>query len=83
LYYFLHLSRPRTEPIDPATTFIDNTFYDDEKYSSQWWNLQGWAGALHTMNPVRVAYFAQAFASITTDTPINERKYIDIGCGGM
>jgi 2-polyprenyl-6-hydroxyphenyl methylase/3-demethylubiquinone-9 3-methyltransferase len=70
----------RTQPIDPALTTIDNTFYDQAEYADEWWSLNGWAGALHRMNDARVPYFHMAFA----DSPWKpeEMTILDIGCGG-
>jgi 2-polyprenyl-6-hydroxyphenyl methylase / 3-demethylubiquinone-9 3-methyltransferase len=43
--------------------------------ADQWWNPKGGVGALHDINPVRMAY-------LESQRGLNGRRVIDVGCGG-
>jgi 2-polyprenyl-6-hydroxyphenyl methylase/3-demethylubiquinone-9 3-methyltransferase len=73
---------PRTHPIDPSTTLIDNGFYDTEAFAYNWWAEGGWAAPLLAMNDARVPYFDRAFHHLNTDTKASQQLFLDIGCGG-
>jgi 2-polyprenyl-6-hydroxyphenyl methylase/3-demethylubiquinone-9 3-methyltransferase len=45
------------------------------KLAKDWWNPKGELKTLHTINPLRLNY-------ITSCTSINNKKILDIGCGG-
>lgn len=57
---------------------VDNRWYDE--LGPRWWATRGPVAALHEVNPVRVAYFAQA---IRRAFPALVRpRVLDVGCGG-
>jgi 2-polyprenyl-6-hydroxyphenyl methylase / 3-demethylubiquinone-9 3-methyltransferase len=43
--------------------------------SGQWWDPKGELGALHDINPTRLAYISQR-------VPLNGKQVLDVGCGG-
>ncbi len=46
-----------------------------EDLASRWWDTQGEFKPLHEMNPLRLNF-------INSGSPLDEKKVIDIGCGG-
>ncbi|UQB43098.1 bifunctional 2-polyprenyl-6-hydroxyphenol methylase/3-demethylubiquinol 3-O-methyltransferase UbiG [Thiomicrospira microaerophila] len=45
------------------------------QYAHKWWDTDGEFGALHKINPLRLNFIKRHFA-------INNKKMLDIGCGG-
>ncbi len=46
-----------------------------EELASHWWDIEGEFKPLHEMNPLRLSF-------INSASPLNNKKVIDIGCGG-
>lgn len=57
-----------------------------ESIASEWWNPNGPAKALHSMNTLRVPLVTDGLLKTgktkSTDKPLDGLKIIDIGCGG-
>ncbi|MBN2647604.1 MAG: bifunctional 2-polyprenyl-6-hydroxyphenol methylase/3-demethylubiquinol 3-O-methyltransferase UbiG [Thiotrichales bacterium] len=53
----------------------DQELENFNRLSSRWWDSQGEFGALHKINPLRLAF-------IQRWQPIRAQKILDIGCGG-
>merc|ERR1711992_505342 len=57
-----------------------------ESIASEWWNPNGPAKALHSMNTLRVPLVTDGLLKTgktkSTDKPLKNTKIIDIGCGG-
>lgn len=70
----------RTKPVDPASTHIDNDYYDG--LGETWWDACGPMGVLHEMNPVRVAYFDEVMAARLARGDRAGVRVLDLGCGG-
>ncbi len=55
---------------------VDQTELDNfNRLSSTWWDKEGEFSALHKINPYRIEF-------IEKFTPLNEKRIVDIGCGG-
>ncbi len=52
-----------------------NELENFNRLSSTWWDKEGEFGALHKINPYRVAFIEQF-------TPLKGQRIVDIGCGG-
>jgi 2-polyprenyl-6-hydroxyphenyl methylase / 3-demethylubiquinone-9 3-methyltransferase len=55
--------------------------------AEEWWNPHGKLGALHRLNPLRLAFIREASArhfarSLRALTPFSGLSLVDIGCGG-
>jgi polyprenyldihydroxybenzoate methyltransferase/3-demethylubiquinol 3-O-methyltransferase len=54
--------------------------------SSEWWNPQGPASGLHSMNGVRVPLVTNGLAKLgktqISDRPLKGLRIVDVGCGG-
>jgi len=46
-----------------------------EDLASRWWDIEGEFKPLHEMNPLRLSF-------INSGSPLDNKKVIDIGCGG-
>jgi len=64
----------RTRPVPPARFSVRTDLYDDPGHA--WWDLDGPARLLHTMNPVRVGFFLDELGDV------DGRVVLDAGCGG-
>ncbi|CAH0752732.1 unnamed protein product [Diatraea saccharalis] len=69
----------------------NSTIKEDEikMFSNQnedWWNLNGPAKALHSMNAIRVPLIRDGLVQCPyedrTPTPLKDKKILDVGCGG-
>jgi 2-polyprenyl-6-hydroxyphenyl methylase/3-demethylubiquinone-9 3-methyltransferase len=67
---------PRTAPLDPARTTIDNACYDT--FGDGWWDRGGPAAGLHEITPIRVQYFDR----VLQDFAPKSGTFVDVGCGG-
>ena len=57
---------------------VDNRWYDG--LGASWWDPDGPVAALHELNPVRVAYFAETLRRVRPDA--ERTRVLDAGCGG-
>jgi len=57
-----------------------------EAIAAEWWNLNGPAKGLHSMNGVRVPFVTEGLSKMgmtkTDDKPLKGLRIVDIGCGG-
>ena len=57
-----------------------------ESIATDWWNLNGPAKGLHSMNGVRVPFVTEGLSKMGItkphDKPLEGLKIVDIGCGG-
>ena len=73
---------------DAATTTIDaDEVARFAALADQWWDPAGGLGALHRLNPVRIAYIRDHLARHFGRDPLAERplaglRLVDMGCGG-
>jgi 2-polyprenyl-6-hydroxyphenyl methylase / 3-demethylubiquinone-9 3-methyltransferase len=68
----------RTRPVPPARFEIRTDRYDEADRA--WWDPHGPAKLLHTMNPVRVAFFLDQLRDGLGE--VRGRRVLDAGCGG-
>lgn len=72
------MSRFSRSAIDPATSRIDNQYYDH--LGDEWWDTHGNVGGLHAMNPARADYFQRAIEG--QGGSLRGARILDVGCGG-
>merc|ERR1719228_2178910 len=57
-----------------------------EAIAAEWWNLNGPAKGLHSMNQVRVPFVTEGLSKMgvtkSHDKPLEGLRIVDIGCGG-
>jgi len=70
----------RIHAVDPESTRIDNTCYDE--FGDGWWDTRGPVAGLHEMNPVRCAYCDEVFTRALALSERSRCRVVDIGCGG-
>ena len=71
----------------PDTSVDDDEIEKFSVLSDEWWDPHGSFRLLHKLNPTRLAYIRDNICfrfgrNTKTQTPLEELRLVDIGCGG-